>query len=132
MKGRRLLIETVLLVLVFLIGFVPQYLKARTLTQQLNSYESSRQLCEARDLLGMVYLETSQKNYGLAGQYSTRLFADVQGLIDKVGDPKNHEVFQDILSQRDAISGALARGDASAYLILQSLYEKMLEASRSF
>ena len=57
----------------FLLGFVPQYLKARDLDnqlgafrQQLNSEREKSQMDELALLCGYAYLETNLKNYGLA------------------------------------------------------------------
>ena len=65
-----------LVVAAFLLGFVPQYLKARDLDNQLGAarqqFDSERektQMDELGLLCGYVYLETNLKNYGLASQY---------------------------------------------------------------
>ena len=81
MNRKTLLIVGGVLVLVaFLLGFVPQYMKARDLGNQLGAFrrqlDSEReksQMDEVALLCGYIYLETNLKNYGLASQYSTQV-----------------------------------------------------------
>ncbi len=80
-----LIITGSLVVAAFLLGFIPQYRKSRDLESQLNSTrhelasESVKLQGDELDLLiGYVYLETNQKNYGLASEASTKFFNRVR------------------------------------------------------
>ena len=91
MNRKTLLIAGGALVLgAFLLGFVPQYLKARdldnqlgALRQQLNSEREKSQMDELALLCGYAYLETNLKNYGLASQYSTKFFDRVRAMTSE-------------------------------------------------
>lgn len=92
MNWKTLLIAGgVLVVTAFLLGFVPQYLKAGDLDnqlgasrRQLNSEREKSQMDELALLCGRAYLETNRKNYGLASQYSTKFFDRVRAMT---GEP---------------------------------------------
>ena len=63
----KIIVGLVLIGIVFLIGFFPQYVKVARLEEDLASCQLRGQLSELRDLAALMYLEASQKNYGLAG-----------------------------------------------------------------
>ena len=65
MKNKAIVAAAVL-VAVFLIGFLPQYIKGNRLESELALSRQSVADAELRDLVGLAYLQASQKNYGLA------------------------------------------------------------------
>ena len=60
------IIAAVVLVAVFLVGSIPQYLKANRLDSQLRRAREANVAVELRDLIGLAYVQANQKNYGLA------------------------------------------------------------------
>lgn len=133
-----LIVVGVLFAAAFLLGFVPQYLKGKTLDnqlgaarRQLNSERERSQMDELGLLCGRVYLETSLKNYGLAGQYSTKFFDQVQAMMRQVPDSNRQTFLQETLAQRDAIMGELAQGDPGALPAVQDLFQRVLQAARN-
>ena len=128
----------VLIVAAFLLGFVPQYLKSRNLEKQLNStrQELASQGVKLQGddldlLIGYVYLQTNLKNYGLAGEYSTRFFDRVRAMEVQVSDPNRQKFLQAALSKRDAVIGALAKGDPSTAATVQQLFQSALETTET-
>jgi hypothetical protein len=118
----------------FLLGFVPQYLKGKALDnqldaahQQLKSERAKSQLDELGLLCGHVYLETSLKNYGLAGQYSTKFFDEVQAMMRQAPDSNLHSFLQETLAQRDAVTGGLAQGNPGTLSAVQDLCQHVLQ-----
>lgn len=103
-----LIVAGSLVVVAFLLGFVPQYLKVRDLAnqlrEQLNSERDKSQMDELGLLCGYVYLQTNLKNYGLAGQYSTKCFDRVRAMNG-----------QSALAKRDSITQGLAKGDPASW-----------------
>lgn len=128
------IIGGVLVVAAFLLGFVPQYLKGKALDdqldtahQQLNSEREKSQMDELGLLCGRVYLETSLKNYGLAGQNSTKFFDEVQAMMRQAPDSNRHSFLQETLAQRDAVTGGLAQGNPGTLSAVQDLWQQVLQ-----
>ncbi len=121
----------------FLLGFVPQLLKKRDLSSQL---EATRQeLTLQRDrlrmddlglLIGSVYLQINLKNYGLARQYATKFFDGVRAMADETTDANRRTLLQSALAKRDEVTGGLAKGDPSTVAAAQDLFQRMLDASQ--
>ena len=128
MNRKNLTIGAVVLLGMFLAGFLPEYIRASRLAGQLESARSEQQLGRARDLLGMVFLQTSLKNYGTARDYAGAFFDTVHS----ISGPESSEVnqaLQKILAARDDVTAQLARGDPASYGLVQSLYQTLLQAS---
>lgn len=128
----------VLVVAAFLLGFVPQYMKGRALDnqlsvvrQQLNSEREKAQMDELGLLCGHAYLETNLKNYGLAGQYSSKFFDGVQAMMSQAPDSNRQSFLQKALAQRDAVTGGLAQGDPATLSAVQDLFKGALEAAEN-
>jgi hypothetical protein len=127
-----------LVVAAFLLGFVPQYLKARDLAnqlgaerQQLNSERDKSQMDELGLLCGYVYLHTNLKNYGLAGQYSTKFFDRVRAMNGQAPDSNRQAFLQSALAKRDSITQGLANGDPSIVGALQDLFQSTLQTTQT-
>ena len=122
----------------FLLGFVPQYLKARELDSQLGTarrqFDSERekaQIDELGLLCGYVYLETNLKNYGLAGQCSSRFFNRARAMMGQAHDSSRQDFLQEALAKRDLITGGLAKGDPSTMSAVQELFQRALETTQT-
>lgn len=109
---RRLGIWFVVFVAVFLLGYVPQFWKARQLSQELQACEAGGRISSVRDQAAMVYLETNRKNFGVAGQHARTLFAVVEELARQARRPAQQEQLRGLLESRDAVTAGLAAGDA--------------------
>ena len=127
-----------LVVAAFLLGFVPQYLKARDIAsqlgaerQQLNSERGKSQMGELGLLCGYVYLQTNLKNYGLAGQYSTKFFDHVRAMNGQAPDSNRQAFLQSALAKRDSITQGLANGDPSIVGALQDLFQSTLQTTQT-
>jgi hypothetical protein len=124
-------------VVAFLLGFVPQYLKARNLNnqlgalrQQLDSERGKSQMDELALLCGYAYLETNLKNYGLASQYSTKFFDRVRAMTIQAPDSGRQAFLQAALAQRDLVIGGLAKGDSGTVSAVQDLFQNALETAQ--
>ena len=133
-----LIISGALVVAAFLLGFVPQYQKGKALEnqlgavqQQLNSERDKSQMDELGLLCGRVYLETNLKNYGLASQYSSKFFDQVQAMMNQTPDSSLQLFLLKTLAQRDAVTGGLAQGDPGILSAVQDLFHRTLEAAES-
>jgi len=125
-------------VVVFLLGFIPQYLKSRGLESQLAAAHESlavehakSQLDDLSLLVGYVYLEAELKNYGVASQYSTRFFNRVRAMADQHQNPDRQAFLQASLAKRDSITAGLAKGDPGIVAAIQDLFQSTLAATEA-
>jgi hypothetical protein len=135
--GRKLALWLVLLMAGFLAGFILQYARLQRAqqelsvsTKQLGSCQSSEQLSQLRDTATMMYLETVQKNYGKAGEYSKEFFDQAQRIVSSTDDSALRTLLHDTLATRDQITGDLARGDAAALSEIQPVLSKLEQTAK--
>jgi hypothetical protein len=124
----RLIPWLALLLVGFLVGFVPQYNKMRRLgselesvKQQLSSCQLGSRLSQLRDTAALIYLEATRKNYGLAGEHSARFFDEAHQLAEQTSEGTLRTSLQELLASRDVITAGLAKGDPAVVPELQTL-----------
>jgi hypothetical protein len=134
---RKLALWFVLLIIGFLTGFILQYARLQRVQQELAASakqlaicQSSDQLSQLRDLATMMYLETVQKNYGKAGEYSKVFFDQAQRIASGTEDPALRNLLHDILSTRDQTTVDLAKGDAAALSEIQPVVSKLEKTAK--
>jgi hypothetical protein len=125
----RVIIAAVILVGVFLVGFIPQYVKANRLDTELRQARQANVTAELRDLIGLAYVQANQKNYGLAAATTTRFFNRVRDVANQTADPNARKVLENLLVTRDKVTAALAKGDAGVVGDLQELFMKTRQAT---
>jgi hypothetical protein len=82
-------------------------------------------------LCGHVYLETSLKNYGLAGQDSSKFFDGAQAMMSQAPESNRQPLLQEMLAQRDAVTGGLAQGDPGTMSAVQDLFQRALQMAQN-
>jgi hypothetical protein len=134
---RKFVLWFVLLIGGFLTGFILQYARLQRVqqelaasTKQLGSCQSSEQLSQFRDTATKLYLETVQKNYGKAGDYSREFFDQAQRIVNSTEDPALRSLLGDILKARDQITAELAKGDAAALSEIQPVLSKLEQTAK--
>jgi hypothetical protein len=127
----------VLLMAGFLAGFILVYARLQRAqrelsvsTKQLGSCHSSEQLSPLRDTATMMYMETVQKNYGKAGEYSKEFFDQAQRIVSSTDDSALRTLLHDTLATRDQITGDLAKGDAAALSEIQPVLSKLEQTAK--
>ncbi len=125
----RVVIVIILLIVVFLAGFVPQYLKVKRLENDLSAATQENAMAELRDLAGLAFVQTSEKNYGLAAATSNQFFARTREIANRAPDANGRKALEDLLASQDKIVGALAKGDPEALGDLQVLFDKTRQAA---
>ena len=124
--AKKVGIAALVIVVVFLAGFVPQSMKRSSAESELNEARRANQAAQARDLAAFAFVQASQKNYGLAAQTTTEFFARIQQVASEQGGGK---AFDDILGYRDKVTAELAKGDAAVLGDLQAVYLKTRAAT---
>jgi hypothetical protein len=119
----KVLIAAAVLIAAFLVGFIPQYVKANRLDNELQQSRQSLAGADLRDLAGLAYLQASQKNYGLAADTVSRFFNRVREVA------AGRKAIEDLASARDKITAELAKGDPAAIGDLQELFLKTRQAT---
>lgn len=118
----RVLLWAAVLIGVFLLGFLPPYVRAGRL--EAESRESALKLkrLEIRDLAALAAVQAAQKNYGLAGQTASQLFNRLREAASSTENADERRALEDLMKDRDSVTAALAKGDAGAVEMLQSVY----------
>src|ERR1700675_518706 len=119
---KKAVIGAIMLVVVFLAGFLPQYVKANRLDNELRQTRQENTSAEIRDLAGLAYVEANQKNYGIAAGTTTRFFSRVREVANQTPDANAKKNYEDLLISRDKITAELAKGDAGVMGDLQDLF----------
>ena len=127
----KVIVVALALVAVFLVGFVPQYVKASRLESELLQSREAFAGADLRDLIGLAYLQANQKNYGLAADSIGRFFNRVREVVNQSRDATRRKALEDLLAPRDKITAELAKGDAAVLVDLQDLFIKTRAATRS-
>jgi hypothetical protein len=125
----RVIIAAVVLIAVFLAGFVPQYVKANRLDTELRQARQANVSAELRDLIGLAYVQANQKNYGLAAATTTRFFNRVRDVANQTAGQNSKKALENLLVARDKVTAALAKGDAAVAGDLQDLFLKTRQAT---
>jgi flagellar basal body-associated protein FliL len=127
-KNKTILV-LVLLFVVFLAGFVPTYVKAHRLENELREARREQNLAQLRDLASLAYFQANQKDYGLAAGTATRFFDRTQEAANQAPDISAKKPLEDLLSLRDPITAGLAKGDPGVLSDLQALFAKTRQAT---
>jgi len=122
-------IGAVVLLAVFLAGFVPQYVKVNRLDSELQQVRQRNISAELRDLVGLAYVQANQKNYGIAAGTTARYFNRVREVANETPDANAKKTYEDLLVFRDKITAGLAKGDAGVIADLQDLFVKTRRAT---
>ncbi len=125
----KTVVAAIALLAVFLVGFVPQYVKANRLNAELRQSRQEMAGAQTRDLIGLAYVQANQKNYGLAAETSGRFFSRVREMANQTQDAASRKTLEDLLALRDRITAELAKGDAAVMGDLQELFVKTRRAT---
>ena len=117
----RIIVVIILLIIVFLAGFVPQYIRVKRLENDLSVARQENALAQLRDLAGLAFVQASQKNYGLAAGTTKQFFSRTREVANRAPDANGRKALEDLLASEDKITAELANGDPEALGDLQSL-----------
>ncbi len=128
-RKARFLIAAVLLLVAFLSGFIPQYLKSREATAQalqaqtqLAAAQAQLRLATLQNNLGMILVEVEQNNFQTAKERSTRFFDELRQTIALTRDDGQKQRLTTLLNHRDEVTSDLTTLNAETAVKLRSLY----------
>ena len=125
----KAIISAIVLVVVFLAGFVPQYAKVSRLDAELRQALLGNTAAELRNLVGLAYVQANQKNYGIAAGTTARFFNRVREVANQTPNANAKKAYEDLLVSRDKITAELAKGEAGVMNDLQDLFVKTRKAT---
>jgi hypothetical protein len=131
---QRVLGYTIVLLLVFLLGFIPMWMKSRESDRNLAQAEQYLALARIENTLAAATIDARRGEYESARQSAGDFFTAVRTEIDRGEDsalsPAQQEAVRPLLDQRDETVTLLARGDPAAADRLSDLYSAYREVTQ--
>ena len=131
---RRLVIYAALLLVVFLFGFVPMWLKFRECASNLSQAEHHLSIARIENALSSATIDARRGDYELARKAASNFFTSLRAETDRGNDSPlsqtQREGLQPILTPRDEIITLLARSEPASADRLTDLsmsYRKIME-----
>ncbi|MFU8771135.1 MAG: hypothetical protein ACNA8H_01810 [Anaerolineales bacterium] len=123
---RRGIIYVTLLIVAFLLGFVPMWLKARECSGSLSEVKQQLNLARIQNSLASAVIDARRGDYESARQSASDFFTSLREVTELEADlglsQAQKESMQSLLNQRDGIITLLARGDLASADRLSDLY----------
>jgi len=123
---RRLGIYAIVLLVVFLLGFVPMWLKARSCGIAMAELNQRLTLAETQNTLATAVIDARRGDYEparlAASQFFTGLLAEVNKGEDSALTAAQRTAAQPLFTQRDELITLLARSDPAAADRLSDLF----------
>ena len=107
---------------VFLLGFLPQWSRARQRGEELERTRVELRLARLEARLGAALTESLRSNYEKSRQLMADFFTELQTGMGEVEDPARREALTGILRQRDEIITLLSRAQPESTQRLMLLY----------
>lgn len=123
--SRRFLIYAIVLIVVFLAGFVPMWLKSRTCSENLARTERQLAAAEIENLLASAALDARLGDYEPARQAASSFFTTLEREMEReksAFSPGRKQALPTLFESRDEIITLLARNDPSSAERLSNLY----------
>ena len=123
---RRVIIYAVLLLVVFLLGFGPMWLKSRECSHKLSAAERQLNLATIQNALASAAIDARRGDYELARQAASNFFTSLRTETDRGDDSAlsqaQREGVHPLFARRDDFITLLARSDSGSADRLSDLY----------
>jgi len=123
---QRILIYGAVLLIVFLIGFVPMWLKARGATNELTIAQRELTLARLQNTLASATIDARRGEYEAARQATSNFFNSLRTEADRTSGSaladSQKQSLQPLFAGRDDIITLLARSDPASADRLADLY----------
>ncbi|HZG53409.1 MAG TPA: hypothetical protein VEZ40_14860 [Pyrinomonadaceae bacterium] len=123
---QRIGMYAALMLVAFLVGFVPMWLKARESGRNLAATERTLSVARLQNALASAALDARRGEHEPARQAASQFYTSLQAEIGKGDDssltPAQREAAQGLFAGRDEIITLLARGDPAAADRLADVY----------
>lgn len=122
---RRIIIYAGVLLFVFLLGFVPMWLKSRAATGKLAETEHELTLLKMQNSLATAVIDARRGDYEPARQAASQFYNSLRAEMDR-GDSSatnaQRQALQPLFDGRDEVITLLARSDPASADRLSDLY----------
>jgi hypothetical protein len=122
---RRIIIYAGVLLVVFLLGFVPMWLKSRAATGKLAETEHELTLLKMQNSLATAVIDARRGDYEPARQAASQFYNSLRAEMDR-GDSSatnaQRQALQPLFDGRDEVITLLARSDPASADRLSDLY----------
>ena len=110
---------------------LPRWIRPETFTiarrwVKIANLNFKLKLAHLQTLAGTLYLQSSERNYGLAAQTSSQFFDQLRTLTDQVNDPKLNQILMELSKSQGQITAGLANGDPAVLPKIAELLQKTL------
>jgi hypothetical protein len=123
---RRVGVWAVVLLVVFLLGLVPMWLKSRGYASSLAEANQQLSLARMQNNLSSAVIDARRGDYEPARQAASQFFTDLRAEVDKAGESSltqpQRDGVQPLFAQRDELITLLARNDPAAAERLSDLH----------
>lgn len=117
-RSTRLRGFVIVLLVGFLVGFVPMWLRARQRTSERDQALQKLQTTELKDQLSAAALDARRGQYEIARQELSAFFTSLDTVMSRKSDPditpERLKSLQPMFSQRDNLITLLARNDPAS------------------
>src|SRR3989442_3427260 len=128
----------VLLIIGFLLGFVPEYLKNRELQTQLENPKKTidtlklqLQLGDVRDAAALMLLELSRQNYGLARDHSMDYYNKLHNLINESQDENLKKSLAELSATQNSLTTNLLTSTPNSLAAAQPNVSRTFEVTKN-
>lgn len=130
-RFKKIAIGASLLILAFLLGYVPSAIRSHTALQQTAELEGKLKIGELGSQLAMASYEAGRNNYANATQFSSKFFDGLLEIINDTKDQALKQKLQNLLGRRDEITANLAQVDQSVKEKLAQMYADYFQAAQA-
>jgi hypothetical protein len=129
---RRLIVYAAVLLVVFLVGLVPMWLRSRTYARERDAAQASLQISNLQNMLANSAIDSRRGEYEPARQaasdFFTKLGTEMARGSDSVFNEAQRNVLRAMFDKRDDTITLLARSDPASADRLVDLYTKYRQA----
>lgn len=122
-RRRQIAIAVGIALVAFLLGFVPQWMRAGRAADRLAATEQELRMSRTEGKIGAALTEGLRSNYERARQLMTEVYADLQSAAPSLEPAQRREV-DAILAGRDEMVTLLARAAPESSQRLMLLYTR--------
>jgi histidinol-phosphate/aromatic aminotransferase/cobyric acid decarboxylase-like protein len=122
-RNRQIAIAVGIALLAFLLGFVPQWMRANRTGDQLDQARFELRMSRTEDKIGAALTESLRSNYERARQLMTEVYGELQSAAPRLQGTQRREV-DAILAGRDEMITLLARAAPESSQRLMLLYTR--------
>ncbi len=124
-RAPRVGVYAAVLVITFLVGFVPMWMRAQARTSERDAAQQTLRQTQTENTLGAAAIYARRGEYEPAREAASTFYTDLQADLDR-GEPvlsaSQREVLQTLLAQRDQMITLLARADPAVAERLADAY----------